>query len=333
MSWKAALYDFVHARNRMEVDYDWNTLRSAVADEAYLQQARSLQERRRTVHRERGLSPVRSETRLRIRNVTASEDGVTAEILVYRQLEANVTGIPLIEEREETERITLRQTAGSGWIVSTAAQDLAGDREWFAPAAGLELPEPTARTIRPPVPYLSSSRLAPDSRSPHPRYKRELVRAYADRYWNSYNPQFLHFDVDCSNYVSQCILSGGVQMDYTGRRESGWWYRGKSGGRELWSYSWAVANALQAYLGGKRSGGLQVETVDSPQQLAVGDVISYSWEGDGRYGHSTVVTGFDPKGMPLVNAHTVNSRNRYWDYSDSYAWTVRTKYRFFHILD
>ncbi|MNN92744.1 putative amidase domain protein [compost metagenome] len=68
-------------------------------------------------------------------------------------------------------------------------------------------------------------------------------------------------------------------------------------------------------------------------ELDIGDVICYSWDGDGRYGHSTIVTGFDPGGMPLVNAHTVNSRNRYWDYSDSYAWTERTQYRFYHILE
>lgn len=121
-------------------------------------------------------------------------------------------------------------------------------------------------------------------------------------------------------------------MNYTGKRESGWWYRGRSGSQELWSFSWAVANALRLHLANSRT-GLRAEQMESPKQLAIGDVISYSWDGDGQYGHSTVVTGFDGNGMPLVNAHTVNSRNRYWDYKDSYAWTERTMYRFFHIPD
>jgi hypothetical protein len=35
----------------------------------------------------------------------------------------------------------------------------------------------------------------------------------------------------------------------------------------------------------------------------------------------------------LISAHTTNSKNRYWDYRDSYAWTSLTKYRFFHMPD
>lgn len=340
MSWKVALYDFIHARNQMEADYDWSALRGTVEDEAYMLRAESLQKRRRSIHRERGLTLVQSETRLRLRSVTADEGKVTAEIRLVRRLEARCLGSPLTEEREETERITLRPASSGKWVITAVAPATETDRGSFAGTVmGIEMamdPDDSYSrlpAVRPSVPYLLQGRTDAPARRPRPRYDRELVRQYAERYWNSYNPQFLHFDVDCSNYVSQCMLAGGLRMDETGRRESGWWYKGRSGNRELWSFSWAVAHALQVYLGGKRSGGLQVEAVDSPQQLAVGDVICYCWEGDGRYGHSTIVTGFDPKGMPLVHAHTVNSRNRYWDYSDSYAWTERTKYRFFHIME
>ncbi|WNQ12117.1 amidase domain-containing protein [Paenibacillus aurantius] len=163
-------------------------------------------------------------------------------------------------------------------------------------------------------------------------YDREAAGRYADTWWNSYNPRFLHFEVDCSNYVSQCLFAGGAPMNYTGKREAGWWFQGRSGKQELWSFSWAVANSLRLYLGGSRT-GLRAETVTDPRRLKVGDVISYSWNGDGRFGHSTIVAGLDANGMPLVNAHTVNSKHRYWDYRDSYAWTERTEYRFFHIAD
>ena len=37
--------------------------------------------------------------------------------------------------------------------------------------------------------------------------------------------------------------------------------------------------------------------------------------------------------MPLVNAHTFNSRMRYWNYEDSTAYTPNMKYRFFTIVD
>jgi hypothetical protein len=92
-----------------------------------------------------------------------------------------------------------------------------------------------------------------------------------------------------------------------------------------------VADSLKRHLAASRS-GLRAESVDSPRKLAPGDIISYSWDG-GRFGHSTVVAALDADGMPLVNAHTVSSKHRYWDYRDSYAWTVNTKYRFFHIVD
>ena len=45
------------------------------------------------------------------------------------------------------------------------------------------------------------------------------------------------------------------------------------------------------------------------------------------------MTAFDAGGKPLVNAHTVSSRHRYWDYRDSYAWNDNTEYRFYHIPD
>jgi len=122
-------------------------------------------------------------------------------------------------------------------------------------------------------------------------------------------------------------------MNYTDRRHLGWWYKGRSGGQELWSYSWSVSNALEAYLAAPRSAGMRATLVEHPWELQLGDVIAYDWDGDGRYQHSTVVTAFDRQGMPLVNANTVSSRHRYWDYRDSYAWTDRTRYRFFHIAD
>ena len=50
-------------------------------------------------------------------------------------------------------------------------------------------------------------------------------------------------------------------------------------------------------------------------------------------GDITFVVDNDEKGYPLVNAHTTNSRMRYWVYEDSTAWTPEIKYKFFHIED
>ncbi len=161
------------------------------------------------------------------------------------------------------------------------------------------------------------------------KYDRQRAVQYAELWWNSYNPRYRHFDVDCTNFVSQAIHAGGIPMHFARQRNQGWWYRD---GRENWSYSWAVAHSLRNYLarGGPH---LKATAVNRADQLQLGDIICYDWEGDGRWDHNTIVTAIDPRGMPLVNAHTVNSRRRYWDYRDSHAWREQTRYAFFHILD
>lgn len=159
-------------------------------------------------------------------------------------------------------------------------------------------------------------------------YDRQKAVQYAERWWNSYNPAYERFAVNCTNYVSQCLYAGGALMNYTGRRASGWWYRG--GKNPQWSFSWSVSNSLLTYLATSKS-HLQAELVPSPAQLTLGDVIIYDWDGDSRFQHSTIVTGIADDGLPLVNAQTTNSRMRYFAYTDSPAWTAKTQYRYFHI--
>lgn len=108
-------------------------------------------------------------------------------------------------------------------------------------------------------------------------------------------------------------------------RGKGWWYSSGS-----WSYSWAVAHALRWYLSGSRQ-GLTAQEVTSASELSPGDVICYDFQGNGRFDHNTIVVKKNSEGMPLVNAHTSNSRHRYWDYVDSTAYTPNIRYKFFHI--
>lgn len=154
--------------------------------------------------------------------------------------------------------------------------------------------------------------------------RREAVR-YAERYWNSYNPAFRVFEDDCTNFISQCLYHGGAPMRGMPIRNQGWWYRNDS-----WSFSWAVAHSLRWYLSGSRQ-GLRGKELDRPEDLLPGDVICYDFQGDGRWDHTTIVVNKDANGMPLVNAHTNNSRNRYWTYEDSAAWTPNIQYKFFRI--
>ncbi len=157
-------------------------------------------------------------------------------------------------------------------------------------------------------------------------YNRQKAVQYAERWWNSYNPAYKKFDVDCTNYISQCLHQGKAPMRGHPNRNQGWWMQ-----NDNWSYSWSVANALRWHLETSKS-GLRAKAVSSPEELLLGDVICYDFEGDGRINHTTIVTGKDANGMPLVNAHTANSRMRYWAYEDSTAYTPNIQYKFFTII-
>ncbi|PLS02070.1 amidase domain-containing protein [Neobacillus cucumis] len=158
-------------------------------------------------------------------------------------------------------------------------------------------------------------------------YNRLKAVQYAEHWWNSYNPAYKKFQNDCTNFISQCLHVGGAPMRGYPKRDAGWWLQ-----RSNWSYSWAVAHSLRLYLSNSNS-GLRAKEVSSPDQLLLGDVICYDFEGDGRFNHNTIVTGKDGYGMPLVNAHTYNSRKRYWAYEDSSAYTPNIKYKFYTIID
>lgn len=159
------------------------------------------------------------------------------------------------------------------------------------------------------------------------RYDRRKAVRYAETWWNSYNPKYMKFENDCTSFISQCLHEGGAPMRGYPNRGKGWWIRNKN-----WSYSWAVAHSLKQYLANSTI-GLRAREVSSPRELLLGDVICYDFEGDGRFNHNTIVTAKDAYGMPLVNAHTYNSRMRYWAYEDSTAYTPNIKYKFYTIVD
>jgi hypothetical protein len=155
-------------------------------------------------------------------------------------------------------------------------------------------------------------------------YDRPRAVQYATHWWASHNPAFRYFEDDCTNFISQCLWAGGMPMEMTGRRDRGWWYLGP---RDQWSYSWTVANGLRWYLEG--SGRAQKR--EHARDLEIGDIIVYDWDGDGTWQHNTIIVGSDREGEPLVAAHTKDSWGRLWRYTDSPAYTSRTKYLFWHI--
>ncbi|TCP67353.1 amidase domain-containing protein [Baia soyae] len=159
-------------------------------------------------------------------------------------------------------------------------------------------------------------------------YVREQAVAYAKQHWNNNNPAYLVFTDNCTNFISQCLYAGHFPMEGQGNPQKGWWYMHRGGKNDRWSDSWAVAHSLYWYLRESK----RVQMRQEARQLELGDVICYDWEGDGKWNHNTIVTGFDENGEPLVHAQTYPSAFRPWRYLDSPGWTPRTRYAFFHIV-
>ena len=157
-------------------------------------------------------------------------------------------------------------------------------------------------------------------------YNREAAVAYAKRWWNDANPAYPFFEVDCTNFVSQCLRAGGATMYGYPNRSAGWWLQG-----DTWSFSWSVAHSLRWFMETSKQ-GLRAVRVMSPSELQIGDVIFYDFTADGRIDHSTIVTTMY-NGVPYIHAHTSNSENRHYSYNNSTAYSPNIRYYFFHITE
>ncbi len=154
------------------------------------------------------------------------------------------------------------------------------------------------------------------------RYDRAKARDYAVRYAKNPNRLIAYCALrdgtpaDCTNFASQTLWAGGVPMEYSTSEESGWWYRYgciPTGS----SKSWRQVNRLVSYLVTESSVG---EFRRRARDLEIGDLIFYrlsqeenGYRCDGNlFNHSTVVTGFDEKGEPLVSYHSNDALNVLW---------------------
>lgn len=337
MSWKMLLYEYVHHKNQMNLDYSVEPLLPFVTDVPFLQAQIRRLARTSQIDQDRHYSPVKNETRLTITKTAEQPAHVTASIRLRQSMVGIIGVTEHEEERLENEQLTFEEQEGK-WVItniqSTGNELLQPAQQVVvSPAASVPLTVDQSLLKLSSMPFLNYEvlpYLEPGVRKNY--YDRHKAVQYADRWWDHANPAYLEFEVDCSNYISQCLFAGEAPMHYTGKRDSGWWYKGRNNSQELWSFSWAVAQSLQGYMT-SNDHGLRAKEVHKAENLELGDVISYDWNGDGRYRHSTIVTAKDANGMPLVNAHTTNSKHRYWSYKDSYAWTEQTRYRFLHVID
>ncbi len=181
----------------------------------------------------------------------------------------------------------------------------------------------------------------------NPVYDRAGAVRYADKYAGlavidgerKYNPRYRDLTGrggDCTNYVSQVLgdeEGGKLPMD------SVWYYRYDSRGGSG-STAWVQTDSFAHWLlyGGRSlclaRGTFPEVGLPSPKfprsavrELQKGDLIAYEEKKDIQ--HFAVVTGFDSKGYPLVNAHTADRYHCPWDI----GWDRATVFHLFHIKD
>lgn len=158
------------------------------------------------------------------------------------------------------------------------------------------------------------------------RYDRERAEKYARRWAFDRNPLFYDFTGgggNCTNFVSQCLLAGTCQMNFTDI--FGWYYLSVDDRAAAWTgveffYNFITGNNLTPI--GDGSGPFGEETDGT--RLEVGDVIQLGhMEGD--FYHTLFVSGKDRRGY-LVAAHSDDALDR-----PLYTYNYR-RVRYLHIL-
>lgn len=151
------------------------------------------------------------------------------------------------------------------------------------------------------------------------RYNRNDAVKYALSYALTPNPNFRYFAShgdgggDCSNFISQCLLAGGANMDFSSQKP--WWYkRGYTRAQDKWSISWSVAHSLYWTLKSRNELKLPgLKAIEAPDisSLELGDIIQYENK-NGIIYHSGIVTDFTfDKGvkLPLISQHSFDAMN------------------------
>lgn len=180
-------------------------------------------------------------------------------------------------------------------------------------------------------------------------YDGAAAAAYADTYWQNYNPawpSFANNGGDCTNFVSQALYAGGIAMrlspPYSGNAA---WYMLQNR-KHRWSYAlpWINAQDQSIFALQHLPGVTQVASdyAVSPGQAVAdnatqGDIVLYDWNNDGVFDHEAIVVasdGSNPDGTTnwdLVDAHTNNRYHAYWTLAQYNATWSTTRIVVLHI--
>ena len=153
----------------------------------------------------------------------------------------------------------------------------------------------------------------------HP-YDREAAAAYALTWALDRNEdEWLDYSRsggNCQNFVSQCLLAGGIPMDTTGGAVWKWYGRtpNNSASASGRSASWTGVQGFLSYVRNNEGGAGMAATADAPfYEGQVGDVIHMAYD-DEDWRHAVIITDVmtDEEGNVvdyLICSNTADQRN------------------------
>lgn len=184
--------------------------------------------------------------------------------------------------------------------------------------------------VMPSAPVKEPPRVTKQPKPTAKPYDRSAAVAYAKKWAlaKDGNPDYVRFNQDCTNFVSQALLAGGQRMvkpqddlASSTKDESVWWYEKDAvwhlfGNNEHSSWTWSVARTFNKWL--TNSG--RATLVDSPMKLELGDVLQMDY-GDDHIKHTMLVTtktdddiklsyhSDDHLDEPMYAPHGIKARN------------------------
>ena len=129
-------------------------------------------------------------------------------------------------------------------------------------------------------------------------YNRELAVEYAREWAYLRNPAYYNFDSlggDCTNFVSQCLIAGGMPMNY--QPIFGWYYVNL----KTRSAAFTGVEYLYNFLTRQNKSRGPVAVILEIDKLLPGDIIQLSFDGT-TFTHSLIVV--EQGSDPLIAAHS-----------------------------
>ena len=117
-------------------------------------------------------------------------------------------------------------------------------------------------------------------------YNRQKAVEYAQKWALGANPNFYHFEGiggDCTNFISQCLLAGGCEMNF--KYPLGWYYKSSYDRSPSWT---GVAYLQQFLLRKDNSVGPRGKIVGL-DEVEVGDIIQLR-QNPNRFNHTVIVS-------------------------------------------